>query len=204
MHLLLRLLTNCVLGTCYCVHLFQPAPQVTSSQSSLSSHQTTNKEEAEQAWRAGSKSRDLKGLSCGSSLRRTGSIKDLISKFSGPDHDSSSRSPQSPSSGAGKVALESPKSKSSPSSPSSVGQYESPVPSITVTPSVIDTSQNEAGSTQTDTKTSQITARIDCPVDGSAVKTSQTQTPDSGRDSVADSGMGSVSKRENSSFDVPA
>lgn len=202
MHLLLRLLTNCVLGTCYCVHLFQPAPQVTSSQSSLSSHQTTNKEEAEQAWRAGSKSRDLKGLSCGSSLRRTGSIKDLISKFSGPDHVSSSRSPQSPSSGAGKVALESP--KSSPSSPSSVGQYESPVPSITVTPSVIDTSQNEAGSTQTDTKTSQITARIDCPVDGSAVKTSQTRTPDSGRDSVADSGMGSVSKRENSSFDVPA
>lgn len=202
MHLLLRLLTNYVLGTCYCVHLFQPAPQVTSSQSSLSSHQTTNKEEAEQAWRAGSKSRDLKGLSCGSSLRRTGSIKDLISKFSGPDHDSSSRSPQSPSSGAGKVALESP--KSSPSSPSSVGQYESPVPSITVTPSVIDTSQNEAGSTQTDTKTSQITARIDCPVDGSAVKTSQTRTPDSGRDSVADSGMGSVSKRENSSFDVPA
>uniref|UniRef100_A0A671VT44 Myosin tail domain-containing protein n=2 Tax=Sparus aurata TaxID=8175 RepID=A0A671VT44_SPAAU len=173
-----------------------PAPQVTSSQSSLSSHQTTNKEEAEQAWRAGSKSRDLKGLSCGSSLRRTGSIKDLISKFSGPDHDSSSRSPQSPSSGAGKVALESPKSKSSPSSPSSVGQYESPVPSITVTPSVIDTSQNEAGSTQTDTKTSQITARIDCPVDGSAVKTSQTRTPDSGRDSVADSGMGSEHSEE--------
>ena len=204
MHLLLRILTNCVLGTCYCVHLFQPAPQVTSSQSSLSSHQTTNKEEEEQAWRASPKSRDLKGLSCGSSLRRAGSIKDLINKFSGPDHDSSSRSPQSPSSGAGQIALESPKSKSSPCSPSSVGQYESPVPSITVTPSVMDTSQNKAGSTQTDTKNSQITARIDCPVGGSADKTNQTRTPDSGRDSVADSGMGSVSKRENSSFDVPA
>ncbi|XP_073334758.1 uncharacterized protein [Pagrus major] len=152
----------------------------------------TNKEEAEQAWRANPKK--LSGLSRGSSLRRAGSIKDLITKFSGPDHISSSKSPQSPSSGAGRVTLESPKSKSSPSSPSSVGQYESPVPSITVTPSFMDTSQNEADSTQTDTKTSQITARIDCPVGGSAEKTDQKQTPDSGRDSVADSGMGSESE----------
>lgn len=178
------------------VHLFQHASELSSTQSPLSLHQTTNKEEAE-AWRTSNKR--PAGLSRSSNLHRAGSVKNLISKFSGPDQVSSSGSPQSPSS-----ALESLKSKSSPSTPSSVGQDESPVPSITVTPPFRGTGQNEAESAQRDSKSSQITARIDCPVGGSAEKTDSepkrtTQTTDSGRASVADSGMGSVSKKNNNS-----
>ncbi|XP_035524339.1 cingulin-like protein 1 [Morone saxatilis] len=175
------------------------SPKSYSSQSPLSPH---TKEEAEQAWRASHK-KPSAGLSRTSNLHRAGSIKDLISKFSGQDYISSSGSPKSPTSGAERVlksvsmeALASPKSKSSPSTPTSVGQEESPVPSITVTPPFRESSQNRVQPAQKDPKTSQITARIDCPVGGSAEKTdskprNQMQTTHSGRDSVADSGMGS-------------
>ncbi|XP_049460124.1 uncharacterized protein LOC125905885 isoform X1 [Epinephelus fuscoguttatus] len=175
------------------------SPDSTSSQSPISPHQTTSEEEAKQAWSANHK-KPAAGLSRGTNLRRAGSVKDLINKFSGSD------APQSPTSGAGKVAkspsaeaLESPKSRSSPSTPISVRQDEGPVPSITVTPPFRETSQNVARSAQRSTSTSQITARIDCPVGSSAEKTdseakNKTQTPVSGRDSVADSGMGSESE----------
>lgn len=177
-------------------HLFQHAPKSSSFHSPLSLHQTTNKEEAEYSWRASQK-KPSAGLSRSSNLHRAGSIKDLINKFSGPNHVSSSGSPQSPSSGTAKVeksasieALETPKSKSCPSTPSSVSQEISDVPDI---------------KESRDTQTSQITARIDCPVGGSVEKTdskprSQTQITESGRDSVADSGMGSVSKEKKNSW----
>ncbi|XP_059214020.1 cingulin-like protein 1 [Centropristis striata] len=173
------------------------APESSSSQSPVSPHQTTNEDEAEQAWKTSHK-KPATGLSRSSNLRRAGSVKDLISRFSGPDQVSSSGSPQDPSSGTVKVtkpslavAPESPKSKSSE------GRDEAPFPSITVTPA----SPNVAQSAQTGTYTSKISARIDCPVGGSTEKThsesrSKTQTTDSGRDSVADSGMGSESEFE--------
>ncbi|XP_040013965.1 uncharacterized protein LOC120806664 [Xiphias gladius] len=178
------------------------APESSSFQSPCSPHQTTNEKEAEQAWRASHK-RPSAGLSNRTNLQRAGSIKDLINKFSGPDQISPSSSPQSPGFGVGQAlksasaeALESPKSKSSPSTPGSVVPDESPVPSITITPPLRETGQNEARSAQRGTKTSQIAVRIDCPVGGSAGNadsqpTSKTRTTDSGRDSLADSGMGS-------------
>ncbi|XP_031133399.1 cingulin-like protein 1 [Sander lucioperca] len=191
------------------------APKYPSYQSPLSPRQTTNEEEAEQAWRASHK-KAAAGLPRSSNLHRAGSVKNLISKFSGQDHVSSSGSPQSLSSGtevpksASADNLESPKSKSSPSTPSGVGRDESPVPSITVTPPLMGTSQNVAQSAQRSISTSQISARIDCPVGGSLKKTNseprgKTQTTDSGRDSVADSGMGSESEFDsNKQSDSPS
>ncbi|KAK9532910.1 hypothetical protein VZT92_010271 [Zoarces viviparus] len=175
------------------------APESSSPHSPLSPHQTTNQEGAEQAWRASHKKPGLSRYT-----NRAGSVKDLISKFSGPDHVSSSGSPQSPSSGSGQVpksapadALESPKSASSPSAIGGVGD-DGAVPSITVTPPFRET-QNVVQSAQEGSH--KITARIDCPVGGSAEKTdsearSKTQTTESGRDSVADSGMGSESEMD--------
>lgn len=198
-HLLLRVPVNSFLGICYCLHLFQHAPESSSSQSPLSPQQTDRKEEAEQTSRASHK-KPSPGLSGRSNLHRTGSIKDLINKFSGQDH------PQSPYSGTRQVrksasaeALVSPKYKSSQSTPSSFGQDESAVPSITVTPPLRETSQNGTETAQRGTKISKITARIDCPVGSSTEKPNsqprkKTQITDSGRESVADSGMGSVSK----------
>ncbi|XP_026153728.1 cingulin-like protein 1 isoform X2 [Mastacembelus armatus] len=175
------------------------------SESPLSPHQTTNNEEAEHV-RRGSHKKPSTGLSRSTNLHRASSVKDLISKFSGPDHASISGSPQSPPFGAGRIlksvsaeVLESPKSKSSLSTPSSIGPDEISVPSITVTPPFRGTSENSVQSAQRGSITSQITARIDCPIGGSAEKINsqprtKTQTTDSGRDSVADSGMGSESE----------
>ncbi|XP_060916832.1 cingulin-like protein 1 isoform X2 [Labrus mixtus] len=172
--------------------------QVPSSKPPLSLHQANIKDETQQIRKASQK--PSAALIRSSNLRRAGSIKDLISKFSGPEQDSS---PQSPSSGSPKSAFaevpESPKSKSSPNTLSTVGQDRSPVPSISVTPPSQQTSQNGAESAQNGNKSSQITARIDCPVGGSTEKSDseakrKTQTAVSGRESVADSGMGSESE----------
>ncbi|XP_018558071.2 uncharacterized protein LOC108901147 [Lates calcarifer] len=176
-------------------------PESSPTKSPLSPHQTTNGEEADQAWASNLKKTST-SLSRSTNLHRTGSVKDLINKFSGPDQVSPSGSPVSPGFGIGRAlksasveVLLSP--KSGPSTPSSVGPDEGSVPSITVTPPLRGTNQNEA---QRGTKSSQITARIDCPVGGSAENTdsqpSKTQTTESGRDSVADSGMGSVRKKK--------
>ncbi|XP_032396234.1 myosin-16 [Etheostoma spectabile] len=190
------------------------ASKYPSYKSPLSPHQTTNEEEAEQARRASY--REAAAVPRSSNLHRAGSVKNLISKFSGQDPVSSSGSQQSLFSGTGQVpkaasaeALESSESKSSPSIPSSVEQDQSPVPSITVTPP-LGTSQNVAQSAQRSISTSQISARIDCPVGGSFEKnnskpSAKTKTIDSGRDSVADSGMGSESEFDsNKQSDSPS
>uniref|UniRef100_UPI0037E8D690 myosin-9 n=1 Tax=Semicossyphus pulcher TaxID=241346 RepID=UPI0037E8D690 len=165
----------------------------------LSPHRKTIDNDIEQVKKASQK--PSANLSRSSNLRRSGSIKDLISKFSGPDNVSAPGSPQSPTFVSPKSAFavfpESPKSKMSLTKQNSVGQDQSSVPSITVTPPIRQTNQN---GDKSGNKSGQITARIDCPVGGSAEKTSESeakskaQTTDSGRDSVADSGMGSESE----------
>lgn len=194
-----RLLANSVSGVCYCVHLFQHAP---SSQSPTSPHQTTNKEEAEQAWRPNHK-KPAAGLSRGSNLSRSGSVKNLISIFSGPSSGTQQRfSPGTLPRATSTEALYISRAKSSPSTLSKVEKDDASVPSITVTPP---SSQKVA---MKGSFNSQIAARIDCPVDVRAEKTAsvplnKTQTKDSARDSVADSGMGSVSKTLNVLADRP-
>ncbi|KAM7393296.1 hypothetical protein PAMA_008104 [Pampus argenteus] len=104
----------------------------------------------------------------------------------------------------------SPKSKSSPSTPIINGHDESPVSNIIVIPLFTETSQNEAASAHRGNTTSQITASIDCPVGGSATKTdsearSKTEIVESGRDSVADTCMGSESELDlNKQLDSPS
>ncbi|CAK6975255.1 putative uncharacterized protein MYH16 [Scomber scombrus] len=181
------------------------ASESSSYHSPLNSHQTTYKEEAEQGRRASDK-KPPSGLSRSSYLHRANSIKNLITRFSGPDHNSSFGLLQSTSSGTGQVPKfasnlvhQSSMSKSSPSIPALSRQDESLVPSITVTPAFRATNN-----------TSQITARIDCPAGGSTEKTDsearrKTQTTDSCRDSVADSGMGSESELDlNKQLDSPS
>ncbi|MEQ2164196.1 hypothetical protein GOODEAATRI_004114 [Goodea atripinnis] len=199
-------------GICYCVYLFQHQPD--SSSSPVSSQLTSRKEATKETFTA-SHEKPAVGLSHSSNLRRTNSIKDLISRFSGPTPYSFSSSSLSPFSGSRRViksvsmeALYSPNSKLSPFTPSTAGQVKSPLPSVTVTPSR-DSKQNEARSVQKGTK-SKITARIDCPVGGSTrktdpEKTSKPKTPESGRDSLADSGMGSESEFDsNKQSDSPS
>ncbi|XP_056289143.1 uncharacterized protein LOC130205669 [Pseudoliparis swirei] len=175
------------------------APKSSYLHSPLSPHPTATEDEATQAWRASLK-KPATGPSRGSNLRRAGSVKDLIGKFSGPGQVSSSGSPQSPSSGTAqlpKSVPEPPKHASSPSTPAlgSVGRDDGAVPGVAVTSPFRET-PNVAQSAQTGTPISKITARIDCQVGGRAEKTdseptSKSQTPESGRDSVTDSGMGS-------------
>lgn len=189
-HLLVKHTVNSVLGICYCVHLFQHAPY-----SPVSLYKTTNKEEAEQAWRANQK-KPSAGLSRSSNLHRSGSIKDLIDKFSGP-FSGTGQITRSTS----KEVLVSPKSKLSPFNLSNIRQDDSQDSSIDVTSHFNDTSQNGTEEVRRVTKTSQITARIDCPTGGSTKKSDskqrkKTQMTDYGGDSVSDSGMGSVSKKE--------
>ncbi|XP_063320346.1 cingulin-like protein 1 [Pelmatolapia mariae] len=180
-------------------------PESSSVQSPLSPQQTTTKEESQQSRRASYK-RPV-GLTR-NSVQRAGSIKDLITRFSGPDHQvSPSGSPQSPFMGAEGVqksasmeALES--SKSSPSTPISASQDGSSIPSINVTPPFKETIQNGVGPVQKGSRTTQITSRINVPLGDGAESRSQTNT---GRDSVADSGMGSESELDsNKQLDSPS
>ncbi|XP_054614257.1 cingulin-like protein 1 [Dunckerocampus dactyliophorus] len=167
------------------MHMAESSP----SRSPLSPQQTANKEEAKQNWRACQRNAGL------SNLQRAGSVKDLISKFSGPDYDMYLRSPLSLYSGAGRVqkltfseAFSSPQSKLSPTV---ICQDNNPVPSISVTPPFKEESRSADVSVQRVVQSSQITARIDCPVGHSSERTDSNKSTDSGRDSVADSGMGS-------------
>ncbi|KAL4005071.1 hypothetical protein ACER0C_004784 [Sarotherodon galilaeus] len=97
-------------------------------------------------------------------------------------------------------ALES--SKSSPSTPISASQDGSSIPSINVTPPFKETIQNGVGPFQKGSTTTQITSRINFPVVDGAESRSQTNT---GRDSVADSGMGSESELDsNKQLDSPS
>lgn len=182
--------------------LFQPTPP----------NQTTNEHQAHQAWRSTQKKLPA-GLSHISNLHRGGSIKDLISKFSVLDRDFCAGSLRRARlyKAASIELLDFPGSYSVPATPSSLEEVESPVfkevespiPSITVTPPFTESTQTEPGSAQKNTVTSQISARIDGPVGGSTAKTdskpsNKTQTTHSGNDSVADSGMGSVSTKKSS------
>uniref|UniRef100_A0A3P9K0B1 Myosin tail domain-containing protein n=1 Tax=Oryzias latipes TaxID=8090 RepID=A0A3P9K0B1_ORYLA len=170
-----------------------------SAKSPLSSHLSRKEGEAEKAWRA-SLMRPIVGLTNKSNLLRGGSVKDLITKFSGPDTISSQQ--QSFSLGPDRVLkvasldpFNSPKSTSSPPMAKRAGQEANPVPSIVVTP-FKETTQNGLELTEKATKASQVAARIKCPVEGvtpnSAMEPrSKAEAPDSGRDSLADSGVGS-------------
>ncbi|XP_020563578.1 uncharacterized protein LOC101161662 isoform X2 [Oryzias latipes] len=170
-----------------------------SAKSPLSSHLSRKDGEAEKAWRA-SLMRPIVGLTNKSNLLRGGSVKDLITKFSGPDTISSQQ--QSFPLGPDRVLkvasmdpFNSPKSTSSPPMAKRAGQEANPVPSIVVTP-FKETTQNGLELTEKATKASQVAARIKCPVEGvtpnSALEPrSKAEAPDSGRDSLADSGVGS-------------
>lgn len=191
-YLLPRLLPNIVLEMCCCVRLFQRTPGSPSSPSS----KISIKDEADQVWPASYKN-PSSSLSRSTNLHRAGSIQNLISKFSGPDQVFSSGCSHLPKPGRLTKAfsvevLDSPTSPLTPCSPE--------VPDITVTPPAKGTSQSE--SAQDKSKTSQVAAGIDCPEGGDTEKAdlkerkSKTQIFDFGRDSVADSGLGSVSKKE--------
>lgn len=191
-YLLSRLLPNIVLETCCCVRLFQRSPGSPSSPSS----KIFIKDEADQLWPASYKN-PSSSLSRSTNLHRAGSIQNLISKFSGPDQVFSSGYSHIPKPGRLTKAysvevLDSPTSPLTPCSPDQV-------PNITITPPAKGTSQSES---QDNSKTSQIAARIDCPEGGDTEKAdlkerkSKTLIFDFGIDSVGDSGLGSVSKKE--------
>ncbi|XP_054878207.1 uncharacterized protein LOC129353018 isoform X2 [Poeciliopsis prolifica] len=143
----------------------------------------------------------------GSNLRRADSVKDLLSRFSGPTPYLFSS--QSAFSGHRRVlrsvsmeSLNSSKSKLSVFTPSAIEVAGTSTPTVTVTPSK-DAEQNEVESTKKEVKSTKITARIECPVEGSTQKTdsettSKPKTLKSGRDSVADSGLGSESEVDSS------
>lgn len=185
------LLPNIVLETCCCVRLFQRTPGSPSSNISI-------KDEADRVWTASYKN-PSSSFSRSTSLHRAGSIQNLISKFSGPDQVFSSGYSHLPKPGRLTKAysvevLDSPTSPLTPCSPDQV-------PDITVTPPAKGTSQSEPESAQDKSKTSQIAATIDLPEGGDAEKAdpkekkSKAQIFDFGRDSVGDSGLGSVSEK---------
>lgn len=188
----IQTLPNIVLGTCCCVRLFQRTPGSPSSKISI-------KDKADQVWIASYKN-PSSSLSRSTNLHRAGSIQNLIDKFSGPDQVFSSGYSHLPKPGRLTKAysvevLDSPTSPLTPCSPDQV-------PNITVTPPAKGTSQSEPESAQDKSKTSQIAARIDFPEGGDTEKAdlkenhSRTLIFDFGRDSVGDSGLGSVSKKE--------
>ncbi|XP_077594032.1 uncharacterized protein LOC144210937 isoform X1 [Stigmatopora nigra] len=169
------------------------APERFPSQSPLSPKQTANKE-AEKNWRGSQRKTGL------SNLQRAGSVKDLISKFSGPESDLYLESSLGLYSGAGRAqkftSSESLLSSKSKLSPTVISRDDCMLPSINVTPPFSVEIKKAAGSTQKDSGVSQITASVACPVANSSHKTDSNKTTDSGRDSVADSGMGSEPETE--------
>uniref|UniRef100_A0A3B3D1N7 Myosin tail domain-containing protein n=1 Tax=Oryzias melastigma TaxID=30732 RepID=A0A3B3D1N7_ORYME len=172
-----------------------------SSKSPLSSHLSNKEGEAEKAWSA-SLMRPIVGLTNQSKLLRAGSVKDLITRFSGRDTVPAYSMQQSFCLGPEKVLktasiepLNSPKSTSSPPMVKRAGQEATPVPSIVLTP-FRETTQNGLELTKKASKASPVPARIKPPVEGVAPNSapeprSKSEAADSGRDSLADSGMGS-------------
>lgn len=197
----LRLLHNDIFGIFNCVQLFQHTLDF-SSKSPLSSHLSNKEGEAEKAWSA-SLMRPIVGLTNQSKLLRAGSVKDLITRFSGRDTVPAYSMQQSFCLGPEKVLktasiepLNSPKSTSSPPMVKRAGQEATPVPSIVLTP-FRETTQNGLELTKKASKASPVPARIKPPVEGVAPNSapeprSKSEAADSGRDSLADSGMGSV------------
>lgn len=166
-----------MLGVFVVVYLFQHRPS-----SPVRSQSNPSKDAAKERSAA-------VGLSRGSNLRRADSVQSLISRFSGPTPYSLSSSTLSLYSGPRRVirsvsmeALHTPKPKLSLFTPSSSRRV------------VSDSAPPSREDEQKAVKPSKITARIDCPVEGSAQKTASAapNKAESGRDSMADSGMGSV------------
>lgn len=194
---------------CYFIPLFQHATETSSSQSPPGPHQTTTVDEAKQASKDSHK-KPPAGLLRICDLYQTGSIKDLISKFSGSGPvlsygSARSRFSEGRLSKAYSVEVLSSTGPISSSSTNSFEEVGSPVPSIIATPTFSSRSIPEAA--QNDTKTSQIAAKVDCPVEGSTEKTepkprNKSQKADYGSDSVADSGMGSVSAEKKLLIDL--
>lgn len=140
----------------------------------------------------------LAGLSHSSNLRRSGSIKDLIDKFSGSDPVSPISSPKSPTYGTPRLK----KALSvevldfinpSPSTSNNGGQDESP--SVSVNSQFTDNFESGDKSAKKDTTPSQATLRTLSPAEGNHEK-SDSKATKKGQilDSGIDSGMGSVSK----------
>ncbi|XP_061658008.1 uncharacterized protein LOC133491124 [Syngnathoides biaculeatus] len=168
-------------------NMHTPAPP---SQSPL----TTNKEEDVQNWRASQRKTGL------SNLQRASSVKDLISKFSGPEHDLYLGSSLGLFSAAGRgpkfISFETVLPPKSKLRSTVIGPYDSPLPSIYVTPPFREEIRRAAEFAPRDAGISQITARADCPVRARSQKTDSNKSTDSGRDSVADSGVGSEPESE--------
>nr|XP_054600651.1 cingulin-like protein 1 [Nothobranchius furzeri] len=142
-----------------------------------------------------------------SNLHRAGSVKDLISKFSGPDQVLCSRSPRShvsePRRVTKSVSTESLNSAKSTSGQSVIGHAGGPVPSIAVTP-FGETTQNGVEPAQKGARGRDTAASIDCPVGGGGTQKADSRPPasDSGRD---DSGMGSEAEFDsNKQADSPS
>lgn len=152
------------------------------------------------------------GLSLGLNLHRGGSIKDLISKFSGEGDNlysgylSNSFSRRGRLQGAASIdVVDSPGQEMGSATLSSTKQVQRPIfkefdipelrevqipaPPITV-PALKETHGKEPGSAETTAQSTQVEKNAE-RADSKAAQTPQ--TTDSGRDSVADSGMGSVS-----------
>ncbi|KAF3848754.1 hypothetical protein F7725_015251 [Dissostichus mawsoni] len=158
-----------------------------SSQSPTSPHQTTNKQEAEQAWRPNHKNRcrPVPWFEPEPIRQRQKPDQYILRAF----HLEHSKSYFYRGSLPFQVKVK-------PFNTEQSRKRRRFSSSITVTPPFRETSQKVA---MKGSFNSQIAARIDCPVEVRAEKTasvpmSKTQTKDSGRDSVADSGMGSESE----------
>ncbi|XP_068191513.1 myosin-11 [Antennarius striatus] len=177
-------------------------PESFTSKPPFSLHQNTNRGEEEQAWRSNHK-KPSAGLSRSSNLYRAGSIKDLIVKFSDPDFSYGSTRgtislKEQIKRSASVEALDSQefsKPRSTMSTSCYTGREENTVPRISVNAPIRNTIQNGPEAAQREAKTSQGTARNDCPEGGASENTDskpRTQPTDS-RDSVTDSGVGSES-----------
>lgn len=152
------------------------------------------------------------GLSLGLNLQRGGSIKHLISKFSGEEDSiysgylsnffsrrgwlqraASADVLDSPGQETGSATLGSTKQVQRPTFKEfdipELKEVQIPAPRDTV-PTFKETSVKESDSDETTTKITQV-EKSTAQTDSKAAQTAQTS--DSGRDSVADSGMGSVS-----------
>lgn len=185
-----------LLDGCCCVGLFQRSPKSPSSKGAFS-------DEDDQVWPNSAKS-SISSPFRSTNLHRTGSIQNLIHKFSGPDDVFTFGNGHYPTR-PGRMTkaysvevLDSPP----PATPSSATLPQSPIPSITVTPTLaaapaVPELAAAAGAAEKSPKSSKISGRTDDPV-GAKQDTSKakSKTQNSSKDFMVDSGMGSVSSGE--------
>lgn len=177
-----------LLDGCCCVGLFQHSPKSPSPRGAFS-------DEDDQVWLT-SPERSPTSLSQSTNLHRTGSIQNLIHKFSGPDDVftfGNGHYPTRPGRLTKAYSVEVLDS-SPPTTPSSAKVPQSPIPIITVTPTLTVPEAAAAAGAEKSPKSNQIIDGIDCPV-GAKQDTSKakSKTQPSSKDFMVDSGMGSVS-----------